>query len=129
MGLTRYMYAPVVRGPALIVCLTFVVVSACVTQSQRSIETLRWTPPTQLDLDAFLSDLITEGTAWIRSERQRLRPTAGALESSDRERFATYFRAETLDSVRYQVVLSVSGIPVSMPDLPSGASTCRWISR
>ncbi len=104
MGLTRYMCALIVRGPALIVCLTFVVVSACVTQSQRSFETLRWTPPTQLDLDAFLSDLITEGTAWIRSERQRLRPTARAIESSDRERFATYFRADTLDSVRYQVV-------------------------
>lgn len=57
-----------------------------------------------MDQDTFLSYLITEGSSWIRSQRETLRPTAAALPDHNREQYGLYFRPETLDKARYQLV-------------------------
>lgn len=57
-----------------------------------------------MDLNDFLSYLMTEGSSWILSRREILRPSSVTLSDEYRDRYAPYFRPETLDRVRYQFV-------------------------
>lgn len=55
-------------------------------------------------LDEFLAYLITEGSAWIGRQRERLRPTASNLQDEQIEHLSAHFRPETLGTVRYQLI-------------------------
>ncbi|MDX1480669.1 MAG: hypothetical protein R3315_03280 [Woeseiaceae bacterium] len=81
-----------------------ILLAACVAQPQRSAGP--WTPPPAMQDDpaAFLDYLTREGLAWIRAERERLRPGAAELSPEQRAHFAAYFEPATLDAVRYRVV-------------------------
>ncbi len=89
-----------------ILLLTTILLLTCVPQPDRTVHFGRWTPPDdmELDRDTFLSYLITEGSSWIRLQREILRPTAATVPDDYRERYALYFRPETLDKVRFQLV-------------------------
>ncbi len=89
-----------------IILLTTILLLTCVPQPDRTVQFGRWTPPDdmELDRDTFLSYLITEGSTWILSQREILRPTAATLSDDYRERYALYFRPETLDKATYQLV-------------------------
>ena len=80
------------------------VLLACV-QTNRSAG-YGWTPPPDMTqpLDEFLAYLITEGSAWIQTQRDVLRPGAAELGDGHSERFGPYFRPDTLKSVRYRLV-------------------------
>ena len=86
--------------------LTSILLISCIAQPYRTAKFDRWTPPADmnLDLNAFLSYLMTEGSSWILSQRELLRPTSTTLAVNYRDRYAAYFRPETLDAVRYQLV-------------------------
>ncbi len=89
-----------------IILLTTILLLTCVPQPDKTVQFGRWTPPDdmKLDRDTFLSYLITEGSTWILSQREILRPTAATLSDDYRERYALYFRPETLDKATYQLV-------------------------
>lgn len=89
--------------------ITLILLLSCVGTSQHADVPRRWVPPddVQMNVDAFLTLLIGEGTSWIRSQREMLRPTAAPLPEPLREGFAPYFRPETIDHVRYQMVDSI----------------------
>lgn len=86
--------------------LASILLAACIAQPYRSTSLAPWTPPADMDqdLNAFLEYLAVEGLAWIRSQREGLRPGSAALTGEQRDRLAPYFRAETLDAVRYRLV-------------------------
>jgi hypothetical protein len=90
--------------PALM--LASILLAACIAPTYRSSGLEPWTPPADMDqdLNAFLEYLAIEGLAWIRSQRESLRPGAAALRDEQRARLAPYFEAETLDAVRYRLV-------------------------
>ena len=81
-----------------------ILLTACVAQPQRSAGP--WTPPPAMQDDpaAFLDYLAREGLAWIRAERERLRPGAAELSAEQRSRLESHFEAATLDAVRFRVV-------------------------
>ena len=85
--------------------LTILLVVSCVPQSDR-VASVRWTPPRNMDVDIeeFLSYLTTEGSSWILSQRETLRPTAATLDDEYRDHYTSYFLPDTLDKVRYQLV-------------------------
>jgi len=57
-----------------------------------------------MNLDAFLAYLIAEGSSWILSQREILRPTSATLSVEYRDQYGEYFRPETLDAVRHRLV-------------------------
>jgi len=57
-----------------------------------------------MNLNAFLAYLVTEGSSWILSQREILRPTSTTLSVDYRDRYVAYFRPKTLDAVRHQLV-------------------------
>lgn len=86
--------------------LASILLAACIGQPYRSSGLAPWTPPADMDqdLNAFLEYLAIEGLAWIRSQREGLRPGSAALTGEQRDRLAPYFETETLDAVRYRLV-------------------------
>lgn len=84
--------------------LASILLISCVAQPSRTGNFEPWTPPADMKLNAFLAYLITEGSSWILSQREILRPTSATLSVDYRDRYAAYFRAETLDAVRHHMV-------------------------
>ncbi len=84
--------------------LASILLISCATQPYRTGNFDPWTPPTDMNLNAFLAYLVTEGSSWILSQREILRPTSTTLSVDYRDRYAAYFRPKTLDAVRHQLV-------------------------
>ena len=86
--------------------LASILLVSCMAQSNRTARIEPWTPPadTNLDLNTFKAYLMTEGSSWILSQRERMRPTSAKLATEHTDSYAAYFEAETLDAVRYTLV-------------------------
>jgi len=54
--------------------------------------------------DEFIAYLIAEGSSWILSQRDTLRPTSAKLPDDLRDQYSAYFQPETLDTIRYRLV-------------------------
>lgn len=94
------------RNVMRILFVTWILLVSCVTQPQQNADFHQWTPPRDMNLDRseFLDYLVTEGSSWILSQREIMRPASVTLSGEYRDRYAAYFLPETLEAVRYRFV-------------------------
>ena len=84
--------------------LASILMSACVAEPHRTGNLDPWIPPDDMNTDEFIAYLVAEGSSWILSQRDALRPTSATLSVDYKDRYSAYFQPETLAAVRYQLV-------------------------
>ena len=64
-----------------------------------------------MDQERQIRLLVDRGLEWLREQRELHRPDAHPLEASEREAFAKFFPAETLEEARFKTVPLIQNPP------------------